>query len=95
MTADEIGDPQTLGLRLWVNDELRQDGTTANMAFGVHHLVWYISQFMVLRPGDIINTGTPAGVALGRPGGGYLRAGDTMRLEIDCLGVQQQHLGAA
>jgi len=95
VTADEIGDPQTLGLRLWVNDELRQDGTTANMAFGVHHLVWYISQFMVLRPGDIINTGTPAGVALGRPGGGYLRAGDTMRLEIDCLGVQQQHLGAA
>jgi len=95
VTADEIDDPQALGLRLWVNGELRQNGTTADMAFGVHHLVWYISQFMVLRPGDIINTGTPAGVALGRPGGGYLRAGDTMRLEIDGLGVQQQHLGAA
>jgi 2-keto-4-pentenoate hydratase/2-oxohepta-3-ene-1,7-dioic acid hydratase in catechol pathway len=95
VTADEISDPQALGLRLWVNGEPRQDGTTANMAFGVHHLVWYISQFMVLRPGDIINTGTPAGVALGRPDGGYLRAGDTMRLEIDGLGVQQQHLGAA
>jgi len=95
VTADEIPDPQALGLRLWVNDEQRQDGTTANMAFGVHHLVWYISQFMVLRPGDIINTGTPAGVALGRANGGYLRAGDTMRLEIDGLGVQQQRLGAA
>jgi 2-keto-4-pentenoate hydratase/2-oxohepta-3-ene-1,7-dioic acid hydratase in catechol pathway len=95
VTADEIPDPQALGLRLWVNGELRQNGTTADMAFGVHHLVWYISQFLVLRPGDIVNTGTPAGVALGRPGGGYLRAGDTMRLEIDRLGAQHQTLGAA
>jgi len=95
VTSEEIPDPQALGLRLWVNGEPRQDGTTANMAFGVHHLVWYISQFMVLRPGDVINTGTPAGVALGRSGGGYLRVGDTMRLEIDGLGVQQQQLGAA
>jgi 2-keto-4-pentenoate hydratase/2-oxohepta-3-ene-1,7-dioic acid hydratase in catechol pathway len=95
VTADEIPDPQSLGLRLWVNGELRQNGTTADMIFGVHHLVWYISQFLVLRPGDIVNTGTPAGVALGRPGGGYLRAGDTMRLEIDGLGAQQQTLGAA
>jgi 2-keto-4-pentenoate hydratase/2-oxohepta-3-ene-1,7-dioic acid hydratase in catechol pathway len=95
VTADEIPDPQSLGLRLWVNGELRQDGTTADMAFGVHHLVWYISQFLVLRPGDIVNTGTPAGVALGRPRGGYLRPGDTMRLEIDGLGAQQQTLGAA
>jgi len=95
VTADDIADPQALGMRLWVNDEPRQNGTTANMAFGVHHLVWYISQFMVLRPGDIINTGTPAGVALGRPAGGYLREGDTMRLQIDGLGTQRQHLGAA
>ena len=95
VTADEIPDPQTLGLRLWVNGELRQNGTTADMAFGVHQLVWYISQFLVLRPGDVVNTGTPAGVALGRPGDGYLRAGDTMRLEIDRLGGQQQTPGAA
>jgi 2-keto-4-pentenoate hydratase/2-oxohepta-3-ene-1,7-dioic acid hydratase in catechol pathway len=95
VTADEVPDPQALGLRLWVNDELRQDGSTANMAFGVDHLIWYISQFLVLRPGDIVNTGTPAGVALGRPGGGYLRAGDVMRLEIDGLGTQRQRLGAA
>jgi 2-keto-4-pentenoate hydratase/2-oxohepta-3-ene-1,7-dioic acid hydratase in catechol pathway len=95
VTADEVTDPQALGLRLWVNGVIRQNGTTADMAFGVHHLVWYISQFLVLRPGDIVNTGTPAGVALGRPGGGYLRPGDTMRLEIDGLGAQQQTLGAA
>lgn len=95
VTADEVPEPQALGLRLWVNGELRQDGTTADMAFGVLHLVWYISQFLVLRPGDVVNTGTPAGVALGRPGGGYLRPGDTVRLEIDGLGVQQQTLGAA
>jgi 2-keto-4-pentenoate hydratase/2-oxohepta-3-ene-1,7-dioic acid hydratase in catechol pathway len=95
VTPDEIPDPQSLGLRLWVNGELRQNGTTADMAFGVHHLVWYISQFLVLRPGDIVNSGTPAGVALGRPAGGYLRPGDTMRLEIDGLGTQQQTLGAA
>jgi 2-keto-4-pentenoate hydratase/2-oxohepta-3-ene-1,7-dioic acid hydratase in catechol pathway len=95
VTADEVPDPQALGLRLWVNDELRQDGTTANMAFGVDHLIWYISQFLVLRPGDIVSTGTPAGVALGRPGGGYLREGDVMRLEIDGLGSQRQRLGAA
>jgi 2-keto-4-pentenoate hydratase/2-oxohepta-3-ene-1,7-dioic acid hydratase in catechol pathway len=95
VTADEVADPQSLRLRLWVNGELRQDGTTADMAFGVHHLVWYISQFLVLRPGDIVNTGTPAGVALGRPGGGYLRPDDTMRLEIDGLGAQHQTLGAA
>jgi 2-keto-4-pentenoate hydratase/2-oxohepta-3-ene-1,7-dioic acid hydratase in catechol pathway len=94
-TADELADPQSLGLRLWVNDEVRQDGSTADMAFGVHHLVWYISQFLVLRPGDVVNTGTPAGVALGRPGGGYLRSGDVVRLEIDGLGVQQQQMGSA
>jgi 2-keto-4-pentenoate hydratase/2-oxohepta-3-ene-1,7-dioic acid hydratase in catechol pathway len=95
VTADEVPDPQALGLRLWVNDEPRQDGSTTNMAFGVNHLVWYISQFMALRPGDVVNTGTPAGVALGRPGGGYLRHGDAMRLEIDGLGTQQQRLGSA
>lgn len=95
VTADEVPDPQALGLRLWVNEEPRQDGSTADMAFDVDHLIWYISQFLVLRPGDIVNTGTPAGVALGRPGGGYLRAGDVMRLEIDGLGSQRQHLGAA
>jgi 2-keto-4-pentenoate hydratase/2-oxohepta-3-ene-1,7-dioic acid hydratase in catechol pathway len=91
-TADEIGDPQALGLRLWVNGALRQDGTTADMIFSVDHLIWYISQFMVLRPGDVINTGTPAGVALGSPGTPFLRAGDVVELEIDGLGRQRQEL---
>jgi len=95
VTADEIPDPQTLALRLWVNGELRQDGNTKNMVFGVGHLVWYLSQFLVLRPGDVINTGTPAGVALGRADQPYLRAGDVVELEIDGLGRQRQVLGSA
>jgi 2-keto-4-pentenoate hydratase/2-oxohepta-3-ene-1,7-dioic acid hydratase in catechol pathway len=91
--ADEIADPQSLGLRLWVNGELKQDGTTANMIFGIRHVIWYLSQFMVLRPGDLINTGTPAGVALGQPEPKpYLRGGDVVELEIDGLGRARQEL---
>ena len=71
---------------------LRQDGKTSNMIFGVAEIVRYLSQFMVLRPGDLINTGTPAGVALGQPEPKpYLRAGDVVELEIDGLGKQAQH----
>ncbi|HEY5221990.1 MAG TPA: fumarylacetoacetate hydrolase family protein [Microbacteriaceae bacterium] len=83
---DELPDQQGLGLRLWVNGELRQNGTTSDMIFGVQHIIWYLSQLMVLRPGDLINTGTPDGVALGMPGQPYLRAGDVVELEIDGLG---------
>ncbi|EFL42911.1 fumarylacetoacetate hydrolase family protein [Streptomyces griseoflavus] len=90
VTPDEAGDPQRLGLRLSVNGEVRQDGDTKNMIFDVAHLVWYLSQYMVLRPGDVINTGTPAGVALGLPGTPYLRAGDEVELSIDGLGTQRQ-----
>ncbi|HEY2792430.1 MAG TPA: fumarylacetoacetate hydrolase family protein, partial [Micromonosporaceae bacterium] len=75
VTADEVPDPQNLGLRLSVNGEKRQDGHTSNMVFTVAHLIWYLSQYMVLEPGDLINTGTPAGVALGLPDHPYLRAG--------------------
>jgi 2-keto-4-pentenoate hydratase/2-oxohepta-3-ene-1,7-dioic acid hydratase in catechol pathway len=96
VTADEIDDPQDLGLRLWVNGELRQDSSTANMIFGVAELVRTVSQYMVLRPGDLVNTGTPAGVALGQPDPKpYLRAGDVVELEIDRLGRQRQTLGQA
>jgi len=95
VTADEIADPQDLGLRLWVNGQLRQNGTTARMIFGVDHLIWYLSQFMVLRPGDLINTGTPAGVALGRPDHPYLRGGDVVELEIDRLGHARQTFAQA
>ncbi|MEU8516862.1 fumarylacetoacetate hydrolase family protein [Kitasatospora sp. NPDC048722] len=90
VTPDEAGDPQELGLRLTVNGEPRQDGSTKNMIFDVAYLVWYLSQYMVLNPGDVINTGTPAGVALGLPGTPYLRGGDTVELSIDGLGTQRQ-----
>jgi 2-keto-4-pentenoate hydratase/2-oxohepta-3-ene-1,7-dioic acid hydratase in catechol pathway len=94
--ADEIADPQALGLRLWVNGVVRQDGSTSTMIFDVDYIVWYLSQFMVLRPGDIINTGTPAGVALGQPDPKpYLRAGDVVELEIDGLGRSRQEVRQA
>jgi 2-keto-4-pentenoate hydratase/2-oxohepta-3-ene-1,7-dioic acid hydratase in catechol pathway len=93
--AHELGDPQNLAMRLWVNGTLRQDGNSKNMLFGISHLVWYLSQFLVLRPGDVINTGTPHGVALGLPDHPYLRPGDVVELEIDGLGRQRQVFGAA
>ncbi len=95
VTADEIADPQALGMRLWVTRQLRQNGSTKNMIFDVAYLVWYLSQFMVLRPGDVINTGTPAGVALGLPDQPFLRDGDVVELEIDDLGYQRQIFGQA
>ncbi|WP_084959400.1 fumarylacetoacetate hydrolase family protein [Thermoactinospora rubra] len=93
VTADEIPDPRNLGMRLWVNGERRQNGTTKDMIFDVFEIVRYLSQFMVLEPGDVINTGTPAGVALG--GFPYLKPGDVMELEIDGLGRQRQTVGQA
>lgn len=90
VTPDEVGDPQALALRLAVNAVQRQDGTTKNMVFDVGHVVWYLSQYLVLEPGDVINTGTPAGVALSLPGTPYLRAGDTVELSTDRLGTQRQ-----
>ncbi|MFC5253280.1 fumarylacetoacetate hydrolase family protein [Streptomyces nigrescens] len=90
VTPDEVPDPQALGLRLSVNGVQRQDGTTKDMIFDIAFLVWYLSQYMVLEPGDVINTGTPAGVALGLPDTPYLRAGDTTELAIDGLGSQRQ-----
>lgn len=87
----EVEDHQDLRLQSFVNGEVRQDSSTADMIFSVHFLLWHLSQHMVLEPGDILNTGTPEGVALsGRfP---YLRAGDKVTLEIEKLGRQQQSL---
>ncbi len=90
VTAEEVPDPQDLRLSLTVNGVKRQDGSTADMIFGVAHVVWYLSQFLVLEPGDLINTGTPAGVAMGLPGSPYLRAGDVVELEISGLGRARQ-----
>jgi len=93
-TADHVGDPQTLRMRSWVNEEPRQDSSSKDMIFGVYELIWSLSQYMVLEPGYVINTGTPQGVALsGRfP---YLNEGDTIRMEIDRLGSMTQRVRRA
>ncbi|AIR98583.1 fumarylacetoacetate hydrolase family protein [Streptomyces glaucescens] len=96
VTADEVPDPQKLGLRLWVNGELKQDGSTAEQIFSVGEVVRYLSHFMTLYPGDVVSTGTPAGVAFGQPEPKpYLRPGDVVELEIDGLGRQRQELRGA
>jgi 2-keto-4-pentenoate hydratase/2-oxohepta-3-ene-1,7-dioic acid hydratase in catechol pathway len=95
VTSDEVPDPQNLDLWLEVNGERCQDGNTRTMVFGVATLVSYISRFMTLYPGDIISTGTPPGVGLGRkPDPVFLKPGDTMRLGIAGLGEQSQTVHA-
>ena len=95
VSADEVPDPQALGMWLDVNGQRMQTGSTKTMIFGVAQLVSYISRFMTLYPGDLISTGTPPGVGMGRkPHPVYLKAGDTMRLGIDGLGEQQQRVHA-
>ncbi|WP_395358542.1 fumarylacetoacetate hydrolase family protein [Streptomyces sp. YH02] len=91
VTPDEIPDPQKLTLRLSVNGVERQHGSTSDMVFPVAGIIRYLSRFMVLYPGDVINTGTPAGVALGRPDPRpYLRHGDVVECGIDGLGTMRQ-----
>ena len=88
---DEIPDPQALDLWLDVNGKRMQSGNTRNMIFPVRTLVSYISRFMTLYPGDLITTGTPPGVGMGRkPSPVYLRAGDVVELGISQLGKQRQ-----
>jgi 2,4-didehydro-3-deoxy-L-rhamnonate hydrolase len=92
-TTDEVGDASRLNMWLTVNGETRQRSSTANMIFGVTALVSYVCQFMTLLPGDVISTGTPAGVALGmRPAPVYLKAGDVVALGIDGLGESRQRV---
>ena len=88
VTPDELGNVQKLDLWLDVNGVRQQTGNTSTMIFGVKHLVSYVSRFMKLEPGDVITTGTPPGVALGRKPPNYLRAGDTISCGIDGLGAQ-------
>ncbi len=95
VSADEVPDPQALPMWLDVNGQRMQTGSTKTMIFGVAHLVSYISRFMTLYPGDLISTGTPPGVGMGRkPQPVYLKAGDAMRLGIDGLGEQSQRVFA-
>jgi 2-keto-4-pentenoate hydratase/2-oxohepta-3-ene-1,7-dioic acid hydratase in catechol pathway len=91
-TRDEIPDSGRLRMWLKVNGEFRQNGSTENMIFDVATLVSYVSQFMTLLPGDVISTGTPAGVGLGMNPPKYLKAGDVVELGIDGLGESRQHV---
>ncbi len=90
VTKDEIADVQKLDMWLDLNGQRMQTGSTATMIFGIRHLVHYISQFMLLRPGDVITTGTPPGVGMGRKPPRFLRPGDIMRAGIEGLGAQKQ-----
>jgi 2-keto-4-pentenoate hydratase/2-oxohepta-3-ene-1,7-dioic acid hydratase in catechol pathway len=90
VTRDEIRDPQSLDMWLDVNGERMQTGTTKTMIFGVAHLVSYVSRFVTLLPGDIITTGTPPGVGMGKKPPRYLAPGDVMTLGIAGLGAQRQ-----
>ena len=93
-TPDEIGDVHKLRLWLSVNGKIMQDGTTANLIFNIPFLIAYTSQFMTLLPGDVISTGTPAGVAMGMNPQVYLKPGDVVELGIDGLGTSKQNLKA-
>jgi 2-keto-4-pentenoate hydratase/2-oxohepta-3-ene-1,7-dioic acid hydratase in catechol pathway len=94
VTADEV--PNSGALALWteVNGERRQNSNTADLIFGVDHIVSYVSQFMTLLPGDVIPTGTPSGVAMGFKPPRFLKPGDRVRLSVEGLGEQNQRLVA-
>jgi 2-keto-4-pentenoate hydratase/2-oxohepta-3-ene-1,7-dioic acid hydratase in catechol pathway len=94
VTRDEIPNVQALAMSLDVNGQRRQTGNTETMIFGIQHCMHYISQFMVLEPGDVVTTGTPPGVALGMKPPVWLKAGDVMTLKIEGLGEQTQKVVA-
>ena len=89
VTRDEVSDVQNLDMWLDVDGVRQQSGSTSDMIFSVAHIVWYVSQFMVLEPGDLINTGTPAGVGSGYKPPRFLRPGQEIALGIDGLGQQR------
>lgn len=86
VTADEVGDPQSLRITCKVNGETRQDSNTADMIFSVAQIVSYLSKYFPLQPGDMITTGTPEGVAMGMPDKPWLKAGDVVEVEVEKLG---------
>jgi 2,4-diketo-3-deoxy-L-fuconate hydrolase len=92
VTRDEILDVQALDVELRVNDRVRQSDNTRTMIFPVDYLVWYVSQFFVLEPGDLITTGTPPGVGLGLHPPEFMNVGDEMRLTVAGLGEQRQRV---
>src|SRR2546427_12491994 len=95
VTADEVADPQQLGIRLRVNGQTLQSSNTNQMVFGAVDLVAYISETITLEPGDVIATGTPPGVGFARQPPVFLKAGDLVEVEIDGLGVLANPVRAA
>jgi acylpyruvate hydrolase len=91
-TADDVPDPGNLQLRTWVNGELRQDSSTADLIFDCDELVAFIAQTCTLQPGDLILTGTPNGVGAAMDPPAWLKSDDTIRIEIESLGVIEQHV---
>jgi 2-keto-4-pentenoate hydratase/2-oxohepta-3-ene-1,7-dioic acid hydratase in catechol pathway len=87
VTSDELGDPHRLALRTWVNDELRQDGKTDDLIYDCYDMVEHLTTAFTLEPGDVISTGTPAGVGIAMKPPGLLKAGDVVRIEIEGIGV--------
>jgi 2-keto-4-pentenoate hydratase/2-oxohepta-3-ene-1,7-dioic acid hydratase in catechol pathway len=94
VTADEFGDPQAKRISLRVNNIVKQDATTADMIFPVDVMLEFLSQGMTLEPGDIIATGTPEGVGLGRTPPEYLRDGDLVETEIEGIGTMRNRIVA-
>jgi 2-keto-4-pentenoate hydratase/2-oxohepta-3-ene-1,7-dioic acid hydratase in catechol pathway len=92
VTADEVGDPQQLSLKCWLNGELRQNSHTSDMIFSVAQIVSYASTYMTLEPGDLISTGTPEGVILGMTPKVWMKAGDEVTVEVERLGRMMNRL---
>ena len=87
VTADEIDDPHNLNIKTWIDGDLRQDSNTRHMIFNCYEMVTYLSQAMTLEPGDVISTGTPAGVGVKMKPRGYMKPGQTVKIEIERIGV--------
>ena len=94
-TADEVGDPGALRLRTWVNGELRQDASTADLIFGIDRLVEFLAETQTLSPGDLILTGTPSGVGVAMDPPQFLQTGDVVRIEVEGLGSIEHAVEAA
>ena len=87
VTADELVNPHQLSIKTWIDDELRQDGNTQQMIFNCYEMVAYLSQAMTLEPGDVITTGTPSGVGVKMTPRGYMKPGQTVKIEIEGIGI--------
>ena len=87
VTPDELADPHNLSIKTWIDDELRQDGNTRQMIFNCYDMIAYLSQAMTLEPGDVITTGTPSGVGVKMQPRGYIKPGQTAKIEIEGIGT--------